>query len=423
MTETRRRHRSGVLAGALAAIVVLTTASAAMAQIRQGTAEVKRIAGRVEVLAGPQAQWIPATTGTRVAAGGEIRTAGGASAELELPDTSSVLVAENSRLQISKLVSDPQGQNRLTMLHLPVGKVRAVVATAAVTLVRARQSNFVISTPTGVAAARGTEVITFYNPATRTTITAVLSGSVIFSDNATRTPVTVTVNSVVVQTGNAPPAAPVSISVAPPAVRAQSAPTTTNTTTANQPALTAPPTINVPAAVLAVIVAAIARAAPQEAATAVGAIAAAAPEAAATVTAAAVAAAPNQAAAITTQAVTNAPGQAASIAAAAVTAAPTQAAAITNAAITAAPTQATAIQTTVASAAVTPPQPVAAPVVVPVAVIPATTIPVSNVGRDQTVGQQQQCASPPCPGAPLGLPPGPPAGVPPGPPTGVPPGQ
>jgi hypothetical protein len=37
-----------------------------------------------------------------------------------------------------------------------VGKVRAVIAQTAITLVRARQSNFAISTPTAVAAARGT---------------------------------------------------------------------------------------------------------------------------------------------------------------------------------------------------------------------------------------------------------------------------
>jgi hypothetical protein len=37
-----------------------------------------------------------------------------------------------------------------------VGKVRATVAQAAVSLARVRQSNFAISTPTAVAAARGT---------------------------------------------------------------------------------------------------------------------------------------------------------------------------------------------------------------------------------------------------------------------------
>jgi hypothetical protein len=44
----------------------------------------------------------------------------------------------------------------LVLLHLVVGKVRATIAQAAITLARARQSNFAISTPTAVAAARGT---------------------------------------------------------------------------------------------------------------------------------------------------------------------------------------------------------------------------------------------------------------------------
>jgi hypothetical protein len=56
---------------------------------------------------------------------------------------------------------DPQNQSRLMLLHLVVGKVRATVAQAAVTLARVRQSNFAISTPTAVAAARGTIIWVF----------------------------------------------------------------------------------------------------------------------------------------------------------------------------------------------------------------------------------------------------------------------
>lgn len=394
MTGGLMRRGSLTAAATFAVVLVLITASGALAQGGTASAVVKQLTGRVELLSAPQAQWARATVGARIAVGGEIRTSSGASAELELPDTSTVVVAENTRLEISKLVSDPKGQSRLTMLHLPVGKVRAVVATAAVTLVRARQSNFMISTPTGVAAARGTELITFYNPVTRTTITAVLSGSVLFADHATRTPVTVTVNSVVVQTGNTPPAAPVSITVAPPAVRSVTTPTTSNSSTANHPALTAPRPTTVPAAVLAVVIAAIARVAPQEVATAVGAVAAAAPEAAAQIAAAAIAVAPNQAAAITTAAVSNAPNQATAITSAAVNAAPSQAAAITNAAVAAAPSQEIAIKTAAASGTVTPPQATSVPVVVTAQ--PTATTPVTNVGRDQQV-RQQTCASPPCP--------------------------
>jgi hypothetical protein len=110
----------------------------------------------VEVLSKGQTQWIPAVVGTRLAEGDDIRAYSGATVELTLPDTSTVVVAENSRLLLAKMDYDPQSQSRLMLLHLVVGKVRATVAQAAVTLARVRQSNFAISTPTAVAAARGT---------------------------------------------------------------------------------------------------------------------------------------------------------------------------------------------------------------------------------------------------------------------------
>jgi hypothetical protein len=47
-----------------------------------------------------------------------------------------------------------------------VGKVRAAIAQTAITLVRTRQSNFGISTPTAVAAARGTIVWVYFDGAT-----------------------------------------------------------------------------------------------------------------------------------------------------------------------------------------------------------------------------------------------------------------
>jgi hypothetical protein len=110
----------------------------------------------VEVLAKGQTQWIPAVVGARLAEGDDIRAYSGATVELGLPDASTVVVAANSRLLLTKMEYDPQSQSRLMLMHLVVGKVRATVAQAAVTLARVRQSNFAISTPTAVAAARET---------------------------------------------------------------------------------------------------------------------------------------------------------------------------------------------------------------------------------------------------------------------------
>jgi hypothetical protein len=147
-----------VVALTLGALLQLTLANLASAQQAPPSAELKRVIGRVEILRKGQTQWIPAVIGAQLVEGDDIRAFSGAQAELTLPDTSTVLLAENSRLLVTKLEYDRQQQSRFVLLHLVVGKVRAVIAQTAITLVRARQSNFAISTPTAVAAARGTIV-------------------------------------------------------------------------------------------------------------------------------------------------------------------------------------------------------------------------------------------------------------------------
>jgi hypothetical protein len=149
------------VASLVAALLFLATPVIVAAQTAAPTGELKRVVGRVEILAKGQTQWIPAVVGARLAEGDDIRTYAGASAELVLPDTSSVVVTENSRLLLTKIEFDPQNQSRFMLMHLVVGKVRATVAQAAVTLARIRQSNFAISTPTAVAAARGTIIWVF----------------------------------------------------------------------------------------------------------------------------------------------------------------------------------------------------------------------------------------------------------------------
>lgn len=153
-----QRHRSLqlVVVSVLGGLLLLAMPASVVAQQGAPSAELKRVVGRVEVLAKGQTQWIPAVVGARLAEGDDIRAYAGASAEVALPDRSTVVVAENSRLLLTKIEYDPQSQSRLILLHLVVGKARATVAQAAVTLARIRQSNFAISTPTAVAAARGT---------------------------------------------------------------------------------------------------------------------------------------------------------------------------------------------------------------------------------------------------------------------------
>jgi len=124
---------------------------------------------------GGQSQWQPAAVGAKLVEGDDIRAPAGGSAELALADGSTLILAENSRLHITRLEYDPQTQARSGLFHLAVGKVKSVVSQAAITLVRARQSNFAISTPTAVAAARGTVFVTIYDERLQEMALAVLA--------------------------------------------------------------------------------------------------------------------------------------------------------------------------------------------------------------------------------------------------------
>jgi FecR-like protein len=140
----------------LAGLLLLAVGAPASAQTTAAPAEIKSLTGQVEVERKGQTQWSPAVVGMRLAEGDNVRAHAGASAVLDLPDGSEVFLAENSRIVVAKLEVDPQSQTRQALVHLVVGKLRAAVTKASITLVRARQSNFVISTPTAVAAVRGT---------------------------------------------------------------------------------------------------------------------------------------------------------------------------------------------------------------------------------------------------------------------------
>jgi FecR-like protein len=156
-----------------------------------------------------------------------VRAMAGSSADLNLPDGSTILVAENTRFAVTKLDYDAQSRERNTALHVVTGKLKAQVSQAAVQLVRTRQSNFSISTPSGVAAVRGTVTIVFYNDDTQETVVFALPspgqlaaaarveylsrsgvGIVVTGGNFTR------------QVGNQPPSRSTSIGTLSPAAQA-----------------------------------------------------------------------------------------------------------------------------------------------------------------------------------------------------------
>ena len=164
---------AGIVA-VFAGLLVLGMADAAPAQTAGGGAEIKQMTGRVEVLRKGQSEWGPVTTGAKLVDGDQVRAHAGASAELALPDGSTLFLAENSRLAITKVEFDESTKSRTSAFHLVVGKVRALVSKAAIELLRSRQSNFVISTPTAVAAARGTHYEVTYDATQKVTRVAVL---------------------------------------------------------------------------------------------------------------------------------------------------------------------------------------------------------------------------------------------------------
>lgn len=223
----------------LSLLVFAALAVEAHAQAVTAQTEIKAVTGRVEMLRQGQ-QWRAATVGSKLAEGDEIRAWSGASAELQLPDGTSLLLAENSRLTVTKVAIDPQTRSRMGVFHLSVGKVRAALAQSAIQLVQARQSNFVITTPGGVAAARGTIYIVSYDPATATTLVAVVRGTVLFIDCLTGNFVNIGLNNYVSQTGSQPITGVVPTSSLPTAVQ-DALTSASNPNTQNQRAITGSP--------------------------------------------------------------------------------------------------------------------------------------------------------------------------------------
>jgi hypothetical protein len=211
----------------IVASLVLAAWGSADAQMRPASAEIIRANGRVEVLPKGQTTWTAGTVGARLVEGDQIRAMAASAADLTLPDGSTILIAENTRFAVTKLDYDTASRDRDATFHVVAGKVRAQVSQAAVSLVRARQSNFNISTPNGVAAVRGTILITAYNPATQETLTFVFpspgqpaSSARVTFVNRNGQAVTITAGNFVRQVGNQPPGAPTPVTNLPASVQA-----------------------------------------------------------------------------------------------------------------------------------------------------------------------------------------------------------
>ena len=84
-----------VVIGLVGVLMALALSASAEAQMRASSAEIVRAAGRVDILPKGQGTWVPGTIGARLVEGDQIRALAGGSADLNLPDGSTILVAEN----------------------------------------------------------------------------------------------------------------------------------------------------------------------------------------------------------------------------------------------------------------------------------------------------------------------------------------
>lgn len=195
----------------MAALLLVAAGWPAPAEAQQASGMFTGVNGQVEVQKKGQTAWQPARIRMAVTEGDQVRALPGGNAELRLPDGSTVFVAENTRFAVTKLDYGANNQMRSAYFHLAVGKIRGVISKAAAALVAARQGGgFAISTPTAVAAVRGTTVFATFDPATGITSYLVTEGTAVIKDMATGQSVTVTAGQITtVVSGQAPtPPAP-----------------------------------------------------------------------------------------------------------------------------------------------------------------------------------------------------------------------
>lgn len=215
---------------------------------QQASALFSVVTGNVRFMNKGDAAWQRAQVGVRVTEGADVVAEPGSNAELRLPDGSTVLVAENTRFFVTKLDFDSQNRMKESFFHLATGKLRAIVSKAAAAMVASRQNNFAITTPTAVAAVRGTTLYAIVDAATGATSFMCTEGTAVIQVMVNGVPRTVTITAGQVTTvaqGQAPSAP------APPTPAQQAAITsaTVATTGAGTSVLNAPVTqISVPSA-------------------------------------------------------------------------------------------------------------------------------------------------------------------------------
>jgi len=148
MRSTRLPHLFlAVLAAALA-----RPAAAGAQTGGSGVAQVVELTPPAEVKHAGSAASVPLTKGASLRLGDALRTGAGGRIKMSFDDQSTLILAENSRLDISRHVFDPAANKRVSLFKLYEGKVRAIVGE-----LFGATSEYRIESPTGVAGVKGTD--------------------------------------------------------------------------------------------------------------------------------------------------------------------------------------------------------------------------------------------------------------------------
>jgi hypothetical protein len=133
--------------------VALAAPAVALAQAGGGgIAKVVELTPPAEVKHAGGAAAEPLAKGAALSLGDTLRTGAGGRIKMSFDDRSVLILAENSRLEITRHVYDPAASQRQSLLQLYDGKVRAIIGELfGVT------SDYRIGSPVGVAGVKGTD--------------------------------------------------------------------------------------------------------------------------------------------------------------------------------------------------------------------------------------------------------------------------
>lgn len=195
-----------VLSKWIVALLVLCAMSVANAQNVHGILRV--VKGDVQIKSAKTGQKGRARIGEKVFPKDVIFTGKDARAKIVMVDNNEINVSPDSQIEIQHYEYNPAEGKKDVLLNVIYGKVRSKVEQK----YDGKTTKFQIKTPSAVAGVRGTDFITGYNPANRSSQVITFEGKVDFGlpgpGGTIRDPVSVTPGNQASNTGGAAPGAP-----------------------------------------------------------------------------------------------------------------------------------------------------------------------------------------------------------------------